>query len=150
MLFICVLIAGSASLFYLMILRPPRSTPTNTLFPDTTLFRSICAEARISPGHLYHYFASKEAIVSAMIEVRLEEAAARFAKLAEGADVLSALFCEIEVTRSGHPRLVLEHHGRDVGGIAAFVGSRRRRCARLLFVHRSEAHTSELQSLLRI
>src|SRR3546814_17603911 len=43
-----------------------------------------------------------------MIEVRLEEAAARFAKLAEGADVLSALFCEIEVTRSGHPRLVLE------------------------------------------
>src|SRR3546814_368317 len=69
---------------------------------------SICAEARISPGHLYHYFASKEAIVSAMIEVRLEEAAARFAKLAEGADVLSALFCEIEVTRSGHPRLVLE------------------------------------------
>src|SRR3546814_1079723 len=62
---------------------------------------SICAEARISPGHLYHYFASKEAIVSAMIEVRLEEAAARFAKLAEGADVLSALFCEIEVPRSG-------------------------------------------------
>src|SRR3546814_2119100 len=82
---------------------------------------SICAEARISPGHLYHYFASKEAIVSAMIEVRLEEAAARFAKLAEGADVLSALFCEIEVTRSGHPRLV-----------------------------RSEEHTSELQSLMRI
>ena len=37
---------------------------------------SICAEARISPGHLYHYFTSKEAIVSAMIEVRLEEAAA--------------------------------------------------------------------------
>ncbi|API59811.1 hypothetical protein BSL82_11200 [Tardibacter chloracetimidivorans] len=69
---------------------------------------SICAEARISPGHLYHYFTSKEAIVSAMIEVRLEEAAARFTKLAEGADVLSALFCEIEVTRSGHPRLVLE------------------------------------------
>src|SRR3546814_10273158 len=68
---------------------------------------SICAEARISPGHLYHYFASKEAIVSAMIEVRLEEAAARFAKLAEGADVLSALCCEIEVTRSGHPRLLL-------------------------------------------
>src|SRR3546814_11321750 len=43
-----------------------------------------------------------------MIEGRLEEAAARFAKLAEGADVLSALCCEIEVTRSGHPRLVLE------------------------------------------
>src|SRR3546814_14476262 len=26
--------------FFLMILRPPRSTRTDTLFPDTTLFRS--------------------------------------------------------------------------------------------------------------
>src|SRR3546814_6520328 len=31
--------------FFLMIRRPPRSTRTDTLFPDTTLFRSI-AEAR--------------------------------------------------------------------------------------------------------
>ncbi|MBC3941108.1 TetR/AcrR family transcriptional regulator [Sphingomonas albertensis] len=69
---------------------------------------SICAEARISPGHLYHYFTSKEAIVGAMIEARLEEAAARFAKRAEGADVLSTLFGEMKVTRSGHPALLLE------------------------------------------
>lgn len=69
---------------------------------------SICTEARISPGHLYHYFASKEAIISAMIEVRLAEAAARFAKRAEGADVLSSLFGEMKVTRSGHPALLLE------------------------------------------
>ncbi len=69
---------------------------------------SICAEAGISPGHLYHYFTSKEAIVSAMIELRLEEAAARFAKRAEGADVLSTLFDEMKVTRSGNPALLLE------------------------------------------
>src|SRR3546814_7400190 len=30
-------------LFSLMIRRPPRSTRTDTLFPYTTLFRSICA-----------------------------------------------------------------------------------------------------------
>src|SRR3546814_7302905 len=29
----------------LMIRRPPRSTRTNTLFPDTTLFRSSCTDA---------------------------------------------------------------------------------------------------------
>jgi len=37
----------------------------------------ICAEAKISPGHLYHYFASKEAIMGAMAEAKLGEAAAR-------------------------------------------------------------------------
>ena len=67
---------------------------------------SICAEAGISPGHLYHYFSSKEAIISAMIEVRLAEAAARFAKLAEGADVLDTLFGEMTVSRSGPPLLL--------------------------------------------
>jgi TetR/AcrR family transcriptional repressor of uid operon len=29
----------------------------------------ICAEAGISPGHLYHYFDSKEAIVEAIVEI---------------------------------------------------------------------------------
>lgn len=69
---------------------------------------SICAEAGISPGHLYHYFSSKEAIVSAMIEIRLAEAASRFANLAEGADVLGTLFGEMTVGASGHPPLLLE------------------------------------------
>src|SRR3546814_19343832 len=33
--------------FFLMIRRPPRSTRTDTLFPYTTLFRSVCA---VSPA----------------------------------------------------------------------------------------------------
>jgi AcrR family transcriptional regulator len=69
---------------------------------------SICAEAGISPGHLYHYFSSKDSIISAMIETRLDAAAARFARLAEGADVLAALCAEVKVTRSGQPALLLE------------------------------------------
>src|SRR3546814_18217203 len=31
--------------FFLMIRRPPRSTRTDTLFPDTTLFRSVAGRA---------------------------------------------------------------------------------------------------------
>src|SRR3546814_5610981 len=37
--------------FFLMIRRPPRSTRTDTLFPYTTLFRSL-ARNRIGPGHI--------------------------------------------------------------------------------------------------
>jgi TetR/AcrR family transcriptional repressor of uid operon len=33
----------------------------------------ICAAARMSPGHLYHYFDSKEAIVEGIFEMRLQE-----------------------------------------------------------------------------
>src|SRR3546814_1860872 len=33
--------------FFLMILRPPRSTRTDTLFPYTTLFRSTCAATTV-------------------------------------------------------------------------------------------------------
>jgi TetR/AcrR family transcriptional repressor of uid operon len=36
----------------------------------------ICAQARMSPGHLYHYFDSKEAIIEALFESRLELEAA--------------------------------------------------------------------------
>src|SRR3546814_18691353 len=44
----------SHSLFFLMIRRPPRSTRTDTLFPYTTLFRSLpAADAdRLPPDRL--------------------------------------------------------------------------------------------------
>src|SRR3546814_8494934 len=38
---VCVLVVMSCVVFFLMIRRPPRSTRTDTLFPYTTLFRSI-------------------------------------------------------------------------------------------------------------
>jgi AcrR family transcriptional regulator len=56
----------------------------------------ICAEAKISPGHLYHYFESKEAIVSALAEARLEKAATRFAQMMNSSNLVSALVSEIE------------------------------------------------------
>jgi TetR/AcrR family transcriptional regulator, repressor for uid operon len=38
----------------------------------------ICAEAKISPGHLYHYFDDKDAIITTMAEERLNEITSRF------------------------------------------------------------------------
>lgn len=56
----------------------------------------ICAEAKISPGHLYHYFPSKEAIVSAMTEAGLAHLAELFSAMAQGPDVVTAFLAEIE------------------------------------------------------
>ncbi len=62
----------------------------------------ICAEARISPGHLYHYFAGKEAIVGAMIETGMSYAATLFAKMAEQSNAVTALLAELERGKSRH------------------------------------------------
>lgn len=43
---------------------------------------TICAEAGISPGHLYHYFESKEAIIRAMAEAYMGGAIDHFTGLA--------------------------------------------------------------------
>src|SRR3546814_18510732 len=40
------------SFFVLMLRRPPRSTRTDTLFPYTTLVRSLCPDALIDDGLL--------------------------------------------------------------------------------------------------
>jgi len=60
---------------------------------------SICAEAEISPGHLYHYFASKEAIVGAIIESSLANAVARFDRVVQSDDLVEAIIAEIEDVR---------------------------------------------------
>src|SRR3546814_3331225 len=79
-----------------MILRPPRSTRTDTLFPYTTLFRSLAAEEQL--GH-----------------------------------ALSAGRHGLWVRGAAGPQPLLRQHRR---ADAALV--------------RSEKHTSELQSLMRI
>src|SRR3546814_10221872 len=93
-----------------MILRPPRSTRTDTLFPYTTLFRSLrpgrpCKGQQVFPAHGEAVFMTQQVLVENL--QRAGEAGHR-----AGAGVL--------------------------GGIEAVV------------VERSEEHTSELQSLMRI
>src|SRR3546814_2920328 len=97
-------------LFFLMILRPPRSTRTDTLFPYTTLFRSTALERMNSD--LGRITLALQALVgSLVVHVTIDQVAMWTYKHPTIGDALS------EVTR---------HNPR------------------------SEEHTSELQSLMRI
>src|SRR5580704_16271439 len=53
----------------------------------------ICAAAGMSPGHLYHYFDSKEAIIEALFELRMEREAAIVGELTltPNADLITGL-----------------------------------------------------------
>ena len=64
----------------------------------------ICKEAKISPGHLYHYFASKEDIVKAIAKMRLDIATARYVRMLEGTDAITALLSEVESSEVAHGR----------------------------------------------
>ena len=55
---------------------------------------SICAEAGISPGHLYHYFDGKDAIVSAITLMVLDDIAADYARTMQSSDALAALISD--------------------------------------------------------
>lgn len=69
---------------------------------------SICAEAKISPGHLYHYFASKEAIVGAIAEAGLESNVELLARIMDKPDAIAALVAEVR-----HP----EDHREQTGQV---------------------------------
>jgi AcrR family transcriptional regulator len=58
----------------------------------------ICAAAKISPGHLYHYFGSKEAIIEALVQHSLAHAASRFEAILASPDVIEAFLTELETT----------------------------------------------------
>src|SRR3546814_9506372 len=120
-----------------MIRRPPRSTRTDTLFPYTTLFRSI----------------DRPAIIEQMIE---RQPALRLAFLLD--DLVTSLM-EHEVRTNLRPRdwalSVLEWV--EDGCPANFLSTRPMQNAlgkeialQTSLDQRSEEHTSELQSLMRI
>ena len=72
----------------------------------------ICAEAQMSPGHLYHYFKSKEAIVRDLTELHLQRVASRFEEMTAKTNVLEAFLSEIDVWRKKkakrNPALICE------------------------------------------
>jgi len=55
----------------------------------------ICHEANITPGGLYHYFASKEEIISAVIERSAQTAVERLRKLIEGSSDARSAYREV-------------------------------------------------------
>src|SRR3546814_5471027 len=124
-----------------MIPRPPRATRTDTLFPYTTLFRS-----QIRIGHLSDIGKS-----SALPR--------RVAADAQAGDVAHIKGRQSLLPRHQHPSdnptaLVVENHGQQsierARGRNIFQLKRINEIGRLQADDRSEEHTSELQSLMRI
>src|SRR3546814_6252578 len=111
-----------------MIRRPPRPTLTDTLFPYTTLFRSA-ARARQT----------------------LVDAADRNLRLVAERDqgVVEALGRNIEVAAFRGRRRASGNDGDGRDGEDMVPGHRTSASIAILW-HRSEEHTSELQSLMRI
>src|SRR3546814_3637924 len=123
--------------FFLMIRRPPRSTRTDTVFPYTTLFRSLHGAAGSGKTHLAHIWGARS-------NARLI-APADLAK-----DAVDAL---------ARQPLVLDDADAGADPVALFhlVNLMRERGHGLLLTGRlppaqwrSEEHTSDLQSLMRI
>src|SRR3546814_2168687 len=108
-----------------MIRRPPRSTRTDTLFPYTTLFRS---RARVRPAERPQMKPKHQRLVLLLLAVAAIIGAALLA--------LSAL--QEQATYFYSPS--------DVASQGVEPG----RAIRLGGMVRSEEHTSELQSLMRI
>ncbi len=52
---------------------------------------AICAQAGMSPGNLFHYFPTKQAIIAAIVDQEGGETAAYFTQLQGGADPYGAL-----------------------------------------------------------
>src|SRR3546814_1132201 len=116
-----------------MIRRPPRSTRTDTRFPYTTLFRS----PKCAPTGSIRFLAA----LGRLPARRQRLGATAVAVLADQPEV------DLALLQAG-----LEHH--DAGAVAqavlaagAFAGER---LADRVEVVRSEEHTSELQSPMRI
>lgn len=78
-------------------------------FRGTTI-ADLCASAGMSPGHLYHYFASKEAIIHALADRALVQAQERMARLRQAPAIIPALIAELQELLSDRTRhrLVLE------------------------------------------
>lgn len=63
-----------------------------------TSMQKVCAEAGMSPGALYRYFPSKEAIIAAIVEGERAERARVFDSLVSGPDLVDSLIaCMVEM-----------------------------------------------------
>src|SRR3546814_5679950 len=119
--------------FCLMLRRPPRATRTDTLFPYTTLFRSRAPPTLFHPVIAVVAHIGRGELGDLALEMQRDIASRTVALLG---DHQRRLVLELEI--AFFPRAVfLGRFGR-----ARFIGH--------VGPDRSEEHTSELQSLMRI
>src|SRR3546814_13370306 len=76
--------------FFLMIRRPPRSTRTDTLFPYTTLFRSLTRERDLAQAPLVELRAERRGVHRAPLQHRSEEHTSELQSLMR---ISYAVFC---------------------------------------------------------
>src|SRR3546814_8492688 len=141
-----------------MIRRPPRSTRTDTLFPYTTLFRSLAPALQRPQRDLGHGGAQR------LQPASLFTAAARRHPPRHGADIPGAAAAAADLAMAPaapaggarHARLAA-HGGLPVAdapalpaAVLAGAFAAACRCSIQRDDLRSEEHTSELQSLMRI
>src|SRR3546814_7502020 len=113
--------------FFLIVRQPPSSTLTDTLFPYTTLFRSI----------------------DLLGEAEQRDVAQRW--VSSGVDAIGLPVIHDASTPAGYRRgLFGNKHTTLVDLFDAAAAAYPDRIAAKLGVERSEEHTSELQSLMRI
>src|SRR3546814_5398422 len=152
-----------------MLLRPPRSTRTDTLFPYTTLFRSIASDAGgclSGPGLKREASASEAVTIVIEIGDHFEEVAdydgspgrivAKMPGIGIGQRLIDAAkvepskrqaregeepACAVECLADARRRQLRAVAGKIDVEAGVEIGRHRRL--------RSEAHTSELQSLMR-
>src|SRR3546814_5563118 len=118
--------------------RPPRSTRTDTLFPYTTLFRSFVAAVaeKLAPGGLLILSTPNRTPLSRLAMITIGESVGGIPK---GTHDWHKFINPEELTK------LLEDAGLEVidsAGISFTPGRG--------FILRSEEHTSELKSLMRI
>src|SRR3546814_5831863 len=144
-----------------MIRRPPRSTRTDTLFPYTTLFRSgrvaIVEDVRRGAGRFLLQPVGDKRRGEGAAAIEIERAAHRFdvgaAQAVAGDHVAAVAVIVAEIDRDlGRERAVGKAAAVD---LAAHLPQPERargqpHLAVEILGRRSEEHTSELQSLMRI
>lgn len=88
----------------------------------------ICSEAQMGPGHVYHYFDGKEAIIEAIIEEDLRRGLSIMEGLERDPSAFPTLMGEVlaEQVRSGFPGL-----GREIRAEVLAEASRNPRVAKL-------------------
>src|SRR3546814_4894709 len=122
-----------------MIRRPPRSTRTDTLFPYTTLFRSsnrLSAQRPTRDGGVAGTFLAQPAFEQRQVG---EDERRACEPGTIGEEALDLVRAAAGARQAGK---------RDVGQIGAAFGREPQPDERA--IDRSEEHTSELQSLMRI
>src|SRR3546814_5300719 len=119
-----------------MIRRPPRSTRTDTLFPYTTLFRSLYAVDDAAPLARGDMVIARVPIAFRMLAARRHYLPANVPLVKRVAATVGDEVCAVGARVTVNGRLAAKRQTRDGAGRP--------------MPWRSEEHTSELQSLMRI